>query len=178
MSSGPFGRSPGPAVTREPPASAPVRAPEGYHAVQDPAGFALAVPDGFTRSFEPPRVFYYAPDRRSRLAVVIQDPQPGGAGAALRASADAAPERYPGYRSATVRETTRKGYPAASWEFTWDGPEAGAGGALRTYDTCWDEGGKMYEVWAAGPAGSAERTKRHAEVALETFVRIKPVSSP
>ncbi|MEV5377213.1 serine/threonine-protein kinase [Streptomyces nondiastaticus] len=181
VSSGPLVRSPGPPVTREPPASAPVNAPEGYHAVQDPAGFALAVPDGFTRSFEPPRVFYYAPDRRTRLAVVIQDAQPGGAAAALRASAAAAPERYPGYRSATLRETTRKGYPGASWEFTWDGPEAGAGGAggaLRTYDICWDEGGKMYEVWVAGPAGEAEQTKRQFDVALETFVRIRTVSSP
>ncbi|WP_367135125.1 MULTISPECIES: serine/threonine-protein kinase [Streptomyces] len=181
VSSGPLDRSPGPPVTREPPASAPVRAPEGYHAVQDPAGFALAVPDGFTRSFEPPRVFYYAPDRQTRLAVVIQDPQPGGAAAALRASAAAAPQRYPGYRAATVRETTRKGYPAASWEFTWDGPEVGAGGAggaLRTYDICWDEGGKMYEVWVAGPAGKAARTKRDFDVVLETFVRIRTVSSP
>ncbi|MFH8785788.1 serine/threonine-protein kinase [Streptomyces roseoverticillatus] len=178
VSSGPLVRSPGPPVTREPPASAPVDAPEGYHAVQDPAGFALAVPDGFTRSFEPPRVFYYAPDRQTRLAVVIQDLQPGGAAAALRASAAAAPERYPGYRAATLRETTRKGYPGASWEFTWDGPEAGAGGALRTYDTCWDEGGKMYEVWVAGPAGKAAQTKRHFDVVLETFIRIRPVSSP
>ncbi|MFF7728417.1 serine/threonine-protein kinase [Streptomyces sp. NPDC008001] len=178
VSSGPLGRSPGPPVTSEPPVSAPVRAPEGYHAVQDPAGFALAVPDGFTRSFEPPRVFYYAPDRQYRLGILIQDPQPGGPAAALRASAAAAPERYPGYRSATLRETTHKGYPAASWEFTWDGPEAGAGGTVRTYETCWEEGGKTYEVWAAGPAGDAEQVKRQAEVVLETFVRIRPVSSP
>ncbi|QLE73540.1 serine/threonine protein kinase [Streptomyces rectiverticillatus] len=178
VSSGTLGRSPGPPVTREPPVSAPVRPPEGYHAVQDPAGFALAVPDGFTRSFEPPRVFYYSRDRQFRLGILIQDPQGGGPAGTLRAAAAAAPDRYPGYRSATVREATHKGYPAASWEFTWDGPEAEAGGAVRTYDTCWEEGGKMYEVWVAGPAGKAAQARRHAQAVLDTFVRIRPVSSP
>ncbi|GAA3049434.1 hypothetical protein GCM10020000_32480 [Streptomyces olivoverticillatus] len=52
-------------------------APDGYHAVQDPAGFALAVPDGFTRSFEPPRVFYYSPGKEFRIGVLIQDPPRG-----------------------------------------------------------------------------------------------------
>ncbi|MCD9142874.1 serine/threonine-protein kinase [Streptomyces albireticuli] len=178
--SGPLSRSrPTPSVLPsppQPPVSAPVRAPLGYRAVQDPAGFALAVPDGFTRSFEPPRIFYYSPGKEFRLGVLIQDPQPGGPAGALRAAAAQAPGRYPGYREATVTETRRRGVPAASWEFVWDGPDGNR--SLRTYDICWDEAGKTYDVWASGPARRSAEVRRHLETALDTFVRIRPVSSP
>ncbi|MBB5119555.1 serine/threonine protein kinase [Streptomyces eurocidicus] len=160
----------------QPPVSAPVRAPAGYHAVQDPAGFALAVPDGFTRSFEPPRVFYYSPGKEFSLGVLIQDPQPGGPAGTLRTAAARAPSRYPGYRGATVTETRHRGLPAASWEFTWDGPDGNR--TLRTYDICWDEAGKSYDVWVSGPAARAAQVRRHMTTALDTFVRVRPVSSP
>ncbi|MBT2384896.1 serine/threonine-protein kinase [Streptomyces sp. ISL-11] len=170
--SGPVAWSPSVA---EPPATATVVAPPGYRAVRDPAGFALAVPEGFTRSLEPPRVYYYSSDRDFRLGVLIQDPQEEGPLGALRGAAAQAPERYPGYRSATLGQTTHRGHRAATWEFTWNGPGTGP---LRTYDICWDEGGKMYDLWVSGPASRAAEARRYADTALATFVRVRPVSSP
>ncbi|MEV4743903.1 serine/threonine-protein kinase [Streptomyces sp. NPDC049555] len=165
-----------------PPASASVAAPAGYHAVQDPAGFAMAVPDGFTRSFEPPRVFYYAPGKEFRLGVLIQDVQEGGPIAAMRRSAAVAPDRYPGYRDGRVERTTHHGNRAASWEFTWNGFEEQESrapvGARHTYDLAWDEGERMYDVWVSSPVGKADEGRQYFDTALSTFVRTQPVSSP
>ncbi|MEV4442105.1 serine/threonine-protein kinase [Streptomyces sp. NPDC049577] len=166
----------------EPPASASVAAPPGYHSVQDPAGFAFAVPDGFTRSFEPPRVFYYSPDKEFRIGVLIQDPQEGGPISVMRSSAAVAPDHYPGYRDARVERATHRGHRAASWEFVWDGFDGREGkaprGARHTYDLAWEEGEKMYDVWVSSPLARTQEGRRHFDIALSTFVRTRPVSSP
>ncbi|MBH1935989.1 serine/threonine protein kinase [Streptomyces sp. AV19] len=158
-----------------PPAAADVKAPPGYRAVQDPAGFALAVPDGFTRSFEPPRVFYYSPGKEFRIGVLIQDPKDGGPIGVMRESASQAPDRYPGYRDARVTRTTHKGNEAASWEFTWNGFEDTAG-PRHTLDLAWNEGEKMYDVWVSAPDARSDEGRRHFETALDTFVRTRPFS--
>ncbi|WP_354670711.1 serine/threonine-protein kinase [Streptomyces flavofungini] len=55
---GPDGNeSPTPTPPPTKPAPEP-KPPAGYRTVNDPAGFTLTVPDGFTRSPEPPRVYY------------------------------------------------------------------------------------------------------------------------
>ncbi|MEV6672620.1 serine/threonine-protein kinase [Streptomyces sp. NPDC051162] len=175
VASGPL--SPSPHSPSAPPATATVDAPDGYHAVQDPAGFALAVPDGFIRSFEPPRVVYHSPGAKFVIGVTIQDRQEDGPMGALRTAAEAAPGRYPGYRDATVTPATHKDDFAALWEFTWD-ENTGDGSARHMYDVCWDEGDKRYDVWVASPDGQADEGRRYARTALDTFVRVRPVSVP
>ncbi|MDT0450700.1 serine/threonine-protein kinase [Streptomyces hesseae] len=171
-----------PSTPPPPPASASVTAPAGYRSVQDPAGFAFAVPDGFTRSLEPPRVFYYSPGKDFRIGFLIQDVQEGGPITAMRASAALAPDRYPGYRDGKVERTELRGHRAASWEFTWDGFEEkenkAPAGSRHTYDLAWEEGEKMYDVWVSAPVGKADEGKRYFDTALATFVRTRPVSSP
>ncbi|MFH8984389.1 serine/threonine-protein kinase [Streptomyces varsoviensis] len=152
-------------------------APAGYHLVRDPAGFTLAVPDGFTRSFEPPRVFYYAPGKTFRLGVHIQDQRPDGPLGAMRASHAQGAVHYPGYRSGRVERLSRAGRPAALWEFTWNGFDAAAG-PRHTYDLTWNEGDKMYDVWVSSPLGEAATGRRHFDTALGTFVRTAPESAP
>ncbi|MGW1196073.1 serine/threonine-protein kinase [Streptomyces sp. NPDC002536] len=163
-------------------ASAAVSAPEGFHAVQDPAGFALAVPDGYIRSFEPPRVFYYSPGKEFRIGVLIQDPQEGGPIGVMRSAAALAPDRYPGYRDGQVERTTHKGLKAASWEFSWDGfaesESKAPQGDRHTYDISWDEADKMYDVWVSSPLAKSAEGKRYFDVALGTFARIRPRSGP
>ncbi|MEV0278136.1 serine/threonine-protein kinase [Streptomyces sp. NPDC050610] len=165
-----------PASELAPGPSARVTVPVGYHMVRDPAGFTLAVPDGFTRSFEPPRVFYYAPGKAFRLGVHIQDQRPEGPMGAMRTSHAEGAGRYPGYRSARVERFSRAGRPAALWEFTWNGFDEDAG-PRHTYDLTWNEGGKMYDVWVSSPAGEAAAGRRHFDTALDTFVRTEPDSA-
>ncbi|MEV5506378.1 serine/threonine-protein kinase [Streptomyces orinoci] len=157
------------------PATATVNAPPGFHAVQDPAGFALAVPDGCTRSFEPPRVFYYSPGKEFRIGILIQDPQEGGPAGAMRNSATQAPDRYPGYRDGKVARSRHRGGDAATWEFTWDGFEKSEG-PRHTYDLSWNEADKMYDIWVSGPEAKSAEAQRYFRTALDTFARIRPSS--
>lgn len=143
-------------------------APSGYQAVRDPAGFALAVPDGFTREPQGERVFYLSAEETFRLGVKVTAPQPGGPLGVMRRAAAKGPEANPGYRDGRVTSVTHRGHPAAFWEFTWDGFSA-AEGARHTYDLCWEENGRLYDVWVSAPVGQAREAREHFDVAVDTF---------
>lgn len=145
-------------------------APKGYRTVSDPAGFTMAAPTDFVRSNEPPRVFYNSPDNAFRIGVHPQPLDPNGPVSVMRAAHESGPSDYPGYRNGSVRETTHNGFPAAVWEFTWDGG-AGDGGPRHTYDLSWDEGGRMYDLWVSAPAGRAAEGERHFIEAHRSFAR-------
>ncbi|MFF1306928.1 serine/threonine-protein kinase [Streptomyces sp. NPDC058307] len=167
---GPAGPT-GPTPTPTPTPSAPLSsAPSGYHVAEDPAGFALAVPDGFSREAQGERVFYLSPGETFRLGVKVTDPQPGGPLSVMRRAAAKGPETNPGYRDGRVTSTTHRGHPAALWEFTWDGFSA-AEGARHTYDLCWEENGRLYDVWVSAPVGKVREAREHFDVAVDTFTR-------
>ncbi|WP_051819506.1 serine/threonine-protein kinase [Streptomyces sp. NRRL S-920] len=144
--------------------------PEGYRLAKDPEGFTIAVPKGYTRETDGPRIFYVSPSDTYRIGIKETDPEPGGPLAAQRRADTEGPRNNPGYRNGEVTETTRNGRPAALWEFTWDGPSKSRG-ERHTYDLCWEEGGRMYEVWVSGPAEQAEQTRKYFDTAVDTFVR-------
>ncbi|WP_282796251.1 serine/threonine protein kinase [Streptomyces sp. CC224B] len=144
--------------------------PGGYRLAKDPRGFALAVPEGYRRTAEGPSVFYSSPDGGLRIGIKSAEPVPGGPLAAQRRAHAQGPALTPGYRDGQVTETTRNGRPAALWQFTWDASE-GADGARRTFDLCWVEGGRMYDVWMSAPLAEAPGARRHFDTAVDTFVR-------
>ncbi|MFF2850204.1 protein kinase [Streptomyces sp. NPDC058001] len=146
----------------------PPDAPAGYRTVSDPTGFTMAAPTGFIRSAEPPRVFYNSADNAFRIGVHPQPLDPNGPLAVMQQAHRNGPSDYPGYRNGSVRATTHNGFPAAVWEFTWDGG-AGDGGPRHTYDLSWDQGGKMYDLWVSSPAGQAAAGKRHFIEAHRSF---------
>ncbi|MFI6039015.1 serine/threonine-protein kinase [Streptomyces sp. NPDC051315] len=146
-------------------------APSGYRVVDDPAGYAFAVPEGFTRVPQGERVFYMSPGRTFRLGVRVTQPQPGGPLSVLKAAAVKGADTNPGYRNGRVTETTRDGRPAALWEFTWDGFSA-AEGPRHTFDLCWEEGGRLYDVWVSAPVEKAREARQYFDVAVDTFVPV------
>lgn len=160
--------SPTPTPTPTPSGTATTAVPKGYHLVTDPKGFSLAVPDGFTRSYVQPRVFYLSSGEVFRLGIRTAAPGPGGPLAVMTAQHTAGPGTYKGYRDGFVTEVTQKGNPAALWEFTWDGFGDG-GGARRTYDLCWTEGGRQYDVWVSSPVAKAEQGREYFDTARDTF---------
>ncbi|MCH0563372.1 serine/threonine-protein kinase [Streptomyces sp. MUM 2J] len=186
--SGPSSAGPSPTTTSSPGTSSPgvptasttaprgasgvsgsrATAPSGYRLTEDPAGFRLAVPDGFVRRPQGERVFYLSPGGTFRLGVKPGAPVPGGPPAVLRRADAAGPDTNPGYRDARVFETTHRGAPAAFWEFTWNGFSA-AEGPRHTYDLCWEEGGRMYDVWVSAPVGQAHEAREYFDVAVGTF---------
>ena len=145
-------------------------APSGYRVADDPAGFSLAVPEGFDRRPQGVRIFYESPGQTFRLGIKAADPEAGGPLAVMRRSAAKGPDTNPGYRDGRVTSTTRHGHPAALWEFTWNGFTA-AEGPRHTYDLCWEEGGRMYDVWVSAPVGKVREAKEYFDVAIDTFVR-------
>lgn len=158
-----------PAPSRSPsPPMGPGTAPSGYRTARDPAGFSLAVPDDFTRSPQGERVFYLSPQGTYRLGVRIGAPQPGGPQAVMKGQAADGSVSNPGYRDGRVTRTTHAGHPAALWEFTWNGYSA-AEGPRHTYDLCWEESGRLYDVWVSAPVGKVREAREYFDVALDTF---------
>ncbi|MFJ8788227.1 protein kinase [Streptomyces sp. NPDC102462] len=145
-------------------------APSGYRTARDPAGFSLAVPEGFTRDPQDERVFYLSPGATFRLGIKVTEPGPGGPLAVLRRAAAEGPRTNPGYRDGRVTEATHRGRPAALWEFSWSGYSA-VEGPRHTYDLCWEENGRLYDVWVSAPVGRTRTARAHFDVALDTFAR-------
>lgn len=177
VGTGPSASGPAPAptvtVTRppssSPSASAPVHeAPSGYRQIRDAGGFSLAVPEGFTRVPQGERIYYMSPGRTFRIGIKVADPEEGGPLAVMRRSAADGPGNNPGYRDGRVVGTSHGGNPAALWEFTWNGFSA-AEGPRHTYDLCWEQDGRMYDVWVSAPVGRAREAKEYFDVAVDTF---------
>ncbi|MDX3690873.1 serine/threonine-protein kinase [Streptomyces europaeiscabiei] len=158
-----------PTVTRSRAATAPT-VPSGYRLAEDEQGFSLAVPDDFTREPQGERVFYMSPGQMIRIGIKLDDPEAGGPAGVMRRAHEKGPSTNPGYRDGRVAETTHDGRPAALWEFTWDGFSA-AEGPRHTYDLCWEQDGRLYDVWVSAPVGKVSEAKEYFDVAVDTFVR-------
>ncbi|MFE7167322.1 serine/threonine-protein kinase [Streptomyces sp. NPDC057616] len=174
-STGGTGRTPSPSTSSATPSARTTvgrhpSAPSGYRVADDPAGFSLAVPEGFTREPQGERVFYMSPGETFRLSIKAVAPDPGGPLAVMRRSAAKGPDTNPGYHDGRVTSTAQHGHPAALWEFTWNGFST-AEGPRHTYDLCWEEGGRMYDVWVSAPVGKVREAKEYFDVAIDTFVR-------
>ncbi|MEU9081278.1 serine/threonine-protein kinase [Streptomyces sp. NPDC048357] len=153
-----------------PPASDDKAAPAGYHVVEDPEGFSLAVPLGFTRKVEGPRIFYMSPGETFRIGIKVADPESGGPLAVHQRAHAKGPSNNPGYRDAEVVADTHDGHEAALWRFTWNGFSA-AEGPRHTRDLCWEEGGRLYDVWVSSPVGGSAEARGYFDTAVRTFVR-------
>ncbi|MFG2960519.1 serine/threonine-protein kinase [Streptomyces sp. NPDC048291] len=151
-----------------PPTAHSATAPSGYRLAQDPAGFSLAVPEGFTRDPQGERVFYLSRGQTFRLGIKVSETQTGGPGGAMRRAAAEGPSTNPGYHDGRVTDTTHSGHPAAFWEFTWKGFSA-TEGPRHTYDLCWEEGGMLYDVWVSAPVGKVREAREYFDVAVDTF---------
>ncbi|MFF3616225.1 serine/threonine-protein kinase [Streptomyces sp. NPDC002580] len=170
LSTPPTSAAPTVTVTRRQPTKAATArtAPSGYRIASDPDGFSFAVPEGFTRDPQGERIFYMSPGQTFRIGVKAADPETGGPLGVMRRSDAAGPANNPGYRAGTVTRTTHGGHPAALWEFTWNGFTE-AEGARHTYDLCWEQGGRMYDVWVSAPVGRVTQAKEYFDVAVGTF---------
>ncbi|MFI0965298.1 protein kinase [Streptomyces sp. NPDC021080] len=143
-------------------------APSGYRIASDPNGFSLAVPDGFTRDPQGERIFYMSSGDTFRIGIKTADPASGGPLGVMQRADASGPSSNPGYRNGTVARTVHDGHTAALWEFTWNGFTT-AEGPRHTYDLCWEEGGRMYDVWVSAPVGRVTEAKEYFDVAVDTF---------
>jgi hypothetical protein len=157
-----------------PPTAAPATPspPRGFRTVTDPIGFSVALPAGYTREALPPRVYYWSPDRAFRFGARPQVPDPRGPYAVMRDQDAVGRATYKGYRDGVITDTVQHGRPAALWEFTHDGfgfGEGQDGDARRTFDLCWSEGGRMYDIWLSAPVEQVEQARHIFDTARDSF---------
>ncbi|MFB7255905.1 protein kinase domain-containing protein [Streptomyces nojiriensis] len=145
-------------------------APAGYRVVTDPEGFSLAVPLGFTRKVEGPRIFYMSPGEAFRIGIKVAEPESGGPLAVHQRAHAQGPGTNPGYRDAEVVATSQNGRQAALWRFTWDGFST-TEGPRHTRDLCWEEDGRLYDVWVSSPVRQGDEARGYFDTAVRTFVR-------
>ncbi|MFB6806321.1 serine/threonine-protein kinase [Streptomyces sp. NPDC056387] len=161
--------TPKPAASVSAAGAAAKPAPAGYRSVSDVEGFSLAVPAGFERTTDDQRVVYVSPDGAFRIGVKLQAAAPAGPVGVMRLAHANGPATNPGYRDGTVVPTTHNGLPAALWEFTWNGFSASEG-ARHTFDVCWEDDGRLYDVWVSAPVGRLAEARSHFDTALDSFV--------
>ena len=136
--------------TTQPPSRPSV--PDGYTLVRDPLGFRVAVPDGWSRQLAAEtRVDYISPDGTAFLRI---DQQPQAGPSAEQAWLDAEPgvaARLPGYSLIGIDPVDYR-YPAADWEFTWEG----SGGTVHVLNRGIVTDPRGFALYMSGPDATWE----------------------
>ncbi|GAA2994822.1 serine/threonine-protein kinase [Streptomyces fulvorobeus] len=127
--------------------------PDGWHRVQDPAGFSIVVPLDWRRRTEGSQIDYTPDDGRHRVRISI-DPSPDFETpfAHTRNIEKDLAKRLPGYTRLGLRSNTYRDRPGCLWEFTW--VEAGDHpGPRHGIDQLYyaETGGPEYALYMTGP---------------------------
>jgi hypothetical protein len=93
--------------------------PAGFRLQEDPTGFRVAVPAGWTRSVRGTSTYYRDPRSGAYLQVDQTTRPKADALADWRRQEASAPGRFPGYRRIRLERVDYGGWNAADWEFTW-----------------------------------------------------------
>lgn len=157
----PFGSPSSPSLTGAAP-------PPGYSTQADPAGYHLAVPDGWRRTAEGPSVYYASPDD----STVIQVFELHGPESTPYESAQEAERIASTHRDYEQIALTRLGSAAtdpAQLEYTYQSKSDGHRRILDRRFAAPD--GTMYAVLVIGPSGDGDRAEEREvhQAAVDTF---------
>jgi hypothetical protein len=148
--------------------------PAGYRLVTDPAGFSLAVPDGWKRSERTAGVFYTTDDDRNLLQVFVVTESDYTPYEAVRTSSENL-RRQPGYEEVDLEETgvpdgasPAVGEDAARLVYAYDSEKLGERKQGIEYAFTADDGTK-YAVVVAGPAADWPAQQDRIDTALAHF---------
>jgi tRNA A-37 threonylcarbamoyl transferase component Bud32 len=166
------GTSPSDRAASSPSGGSGPAARSGFRRVDDPAGFGVSVPDGWSgRDPQGDRIFFRSPDSLSRLGVRIDPGDASGDPYADLSAQDAggtgnsSTASYPGYQRVRLSSTTFGGNPAALWEFTW----SDGGTQRRSINMRYTAGGHTYDFWVSGPDSASTALRAAFDEAKSTF---------
>ncbi|MGY0060830.1 serine/arginine repetitive matrix protein 2 [Streptomyces sp. LZ34] len=141
--------------------------PAGFRTEDDPAGFTLAVPDGWRRTAEGPSVFYTSSDQATMVQIFeLHGPERTPYESAQEAERIAA--RQSGYEQIALGRTGQGAMDPAELEYTYDSEKYG--GSRRVLDhrfTASD--GTMYAVLVIGPADDRAGQQEIQQTAVDSF---------
>ncbi|MFI9625377.1 protein kinase [Streptomyces sp. NPDC052042] len=142
--------------------------PDGWHRVDDPAGFSLTVPDGWERRASGDQIDY-TPDGGVHYIRISIDPDPDYENSythMLNLEKQLA-ERLPGYRRENLRPNIYRDRPGSLWEFTWTETKNHPG-PRHAIDQMYfgGTGGPEYALYMTGPAEDWDTTRTQFQTML------------
>ncbi|WP_354640139.1 serine/threonine-protein kinase [Kitasatospora camelliae] len=156
-------RSPAPQTTTAAPAQP--AAPAGYRWVDDPAGFQVAVPAGWTRSENSGQIDY-SPDGGVHLLRFAVNPGATQSPESHFLELERTVGQSRDYYRVQLGENVYQGYQGALWEFTWNdqrGPRHAADQAFIASN------GTEYAIYTSSPESDWTAAQQRFTTVLGTF---------
>ncbi|MGW6721894.1 protein kinase domain-containing protein [Streptomyces sp. NPDC054995] len=159
-----------PKTTPEPTAPAS-EIPDGWHRVDDPAGFSLVVPRGWERQVNEGQIDYTPDDGAHRIRISV-DPDPDFDHPYLHMEnlEEQVSTRLPGYQRIGMEKNTFRDRPGALWEFTWNETKDHAGprhGIDQMYYG--GPGGPEYALYLTAPQEGWEASREKFDIMLRSW---------
>ena len=140
--------------------------PAGFVRYRDPTGFSVAVPEGWQRVRNDPRVDFREPGGTRFLRVDQTDTPAGDPYQDWLRQEGTVSRRLPGYDRIRIDRVDYRGWPAADWEFTWDG----TGGRTHVLSrNLVPAPSKAYALYWSVPQSQWAESRSIFDVAARTF---------
>ncbi|MCX5005776.1 serine/threonine protein kinase [Streptomyces sp. NBC_00638] len=154
--------------------------PDGWERRDDPVGFSISLPKGWTRSVsidkDGLRQVDYSPDKGKHLVRVAVDTAPDFSTSYEHMSDldENLARRLRDYRQLLLKEELFRDQPGVRWEYTFDALAKDAPhyfpGPYRAIDVGYmSSDGTEYAVYEASPAGDWATTRKQFDVILRSF---------
>ncbi len=145
--------------------------PDGWHRVDDPAGFSLVVPKTWTRQVSEGQIDYTPDDGAHRIRISV-DPDPDFDHPYLHMEnlEEQVSTRLPGYQRIGMEKNTFRDRPGALWEFTWNETKDHAGprhGIDQMYYG--GPGGPEYALYLTAPQEGWEDSREKFDIMLRSW---------
>ncbi|MBK3529260.1 protein kinase [Streptomyces sp. MBT67] len=170
------GSTPSAPGTTPEPTSPASEVPDGWHRVDDPAGFSLVVPKGWERQLNEGQIDYTPDDGAHRIRISV-DPDPDFDHPYLHMEnmEEQLSTRLPGYQRIGMEKNTFRDRPGALWEFTWNETKDHAGprhGIDQMYYG--GPGGPEYALYLTAPQEDWEASREKFDIMLRSWRAPQP----
>ncbi|MFJ9919976.1 protein kinase [Streptomyces rubiginosohelvolus] len=170
------GSTPSAPGTTPEPTSPASEVPDGWHRVDDPAGFSLVVPKGWERQVNEGQIDYTPDDGAHRIRISV-DPDPDFDHPYLHMEnmEEQLSTRLPGYQRIGMEKNTFRDRPGALWEFTWNETKDHAGprhGIDQMYYG--GPGGPEYALYLTAPQEGWEASREKFDIMLRSWRAPQP----
>ncbi|MFE2295252.1 serine/threonine-protein kinase [Streptomyces sp. NPDC059452] len=145
--------------------------PDGWYRAEDPAGFSLVVPEGWTRQVNDGQIDY-TPDGGAHRIRISVDPDPDFDHPYLHMQnmEQQLSDRLPGYQRIKLEKNTFRDRPGSLWEFTWtetkDHPGPRHGIDQMYYG---GPGGPEYALYLTAPKEGWETSRKQFDIMLRSW---------
>ncbi|MFE1903638.1 protein kinase [Streptomyces gardneri] len=142
--------------------------PDGWHRVDDPAGFSLLVPDGWKRQKEGDQIDYTPDNGKHRIRISI-DEKPDFENPYMHAlDLERVLERRMDYKRIKLGQVTyRDQVLSAQWEFSWTERKDFPGPRHAIDLMYYEDDGTEYAIYMSSPESSWETTREQFDVVIQ-----------